>query len=128
MEKPKKSVKPLKIFVILSVICFLFVLSIPVLKYWDREAAFREKTAITEVYWAAQGYLDDGSKKGVKITGLTCEDIVRAGYLTQTPKEALGIKNFEIKITEIDGKPSVEYVKSKKHTYIGVESGEFDSW
>lgn len=123
MEDSKKYLKMAKVFFALSAVCVVLDLFIPVARYWKEEAETQEKASIRYVFACTSEYLDDSFEKGEIKTKVTCEDLVAAGYMLKTPKEAGIADNFEIKVNVIDGRPSVEYVKSKKFIYTGV--GEF---
>lgn len=84
---------------------------IPIASFWKQEADSREKAAIRTVFYNTRYYLDDSFEKGEIKTAVTCDELVKAGYMTKTPKGSIGIENFEIKITQRDGRPCVEYVR-----------------
>ena len=123
MDKHKKIWELAKKFFILAVVCLSLGFMIPIASFWKEEAETREKASIRYVFACTSEYLDDSFEKGEIKTKVTCEDLVAAGYMLKTPKEAGIADNFEIKVNVIDGRPSVEYVKSKKFIYTGV--GEF---
>ncbi|MBQ9518466.1 MAG: hypothetical protein IJR59_01040 [Firmicutes bacterium] len=93
----------------------LFVISL-ITDHLDKQRLIVERNAVKMVYNVCENYISDRYANGETVTNVTCRELAENGYISKNA-ETPEFEKFEIKISVIDGRPRVEYVKSKNFTY-----------
>ena len=111
----KTKFKDVMIALAVNLAVVLFVISL-ITDHLDKQQLIVEQDVARKVYNACENYISDQYANGETVTNVTCRELAENGYISKNA-ETPEFEKFEIKISVIDGRPSVEYVKSKNFTY-----------